>query len=75
LFHLGCLWTLVLIGVGGGVVMYEGFICILLVLCSNFDLRFGMSNVVLLWCMHSIRTTSVSIRGSLFNSGGMVGSQ
>jgi hypothetical protein len=26
LFHLGCLWTLVLIGVGGDVVMYEGFI-------------------------------------------------
>jgi hypothetical protein len=23
---LGCLWTLVLIGVGGDVVMYEGFI-------------------------------------------------
>jgi hypothetical protein len=48
LFHLGCLWTLVLIGVGGGVAMYEGFICILLVLCSNFDLRFGMFNVVFL---------------------------
>jgi hypothetical protein len=48
LFHLGCLWTLVLFGVGGGVAMYEGFICILLVLCSNFDLRFGMFNVVLL---------------------------
>jgi hypothetical protein len=42
LFHLGCLWTLVLIGVGGGVVMYEGFICILFILCSNFDLRFGI---------------------------------
>jgi hypothetical protein len=29
LFHLGCLWTLVLIGVGDGVVMYERFICTL----------------------------------------------
>jgi hypothetical protein len=48
LFHLGCLWTLVLIGVGGGVVMYEGFICNLLVVCSNFDLRFGISIVVFL---------------------------
>jgi hypothetical protein len=75
LFHLGCLWTLVLIGVGGGVAMYEGFICILLVLCSNFDLRFGMFNVVFLWCMHSIRTASVSMRGSLFSSRGMVGSE
>jgi hypothetical protein len=34
-----------------------------------------MSIVVLLWCMHSIRTACVSIRGSLFSSGGMVGSE
>jgi hypothetical protein len=61
LFHLGCLWTLVLIGVGGGVAMYRGFIFILLVLCSNSDLRFGMFSVVFLWCIHSICTASVSI--------------
>jgi hypothetical protein len=30
--------------------------------------------VVFLWCMHNIHTTSVSMRGSLFSSGGMVGS-
>jgi hypothetical protein len=48
LFHLGCLWTLVLIGVGGGVVMYGGFICSLVVICSNFDSRFGISIVVFL---------------------------
>jgi hypothetical protein len=48
LFHLGCLWTLMLIGVGGGVVMYVDFICYLLVICSNFVLRFGISIVVFL---------------------------
>jgi hypothetical protein len=48
LFHLGCLWTLVLIGVGGGVTMYGGFILILLVLCSSFDLRFGIFGVIFL---------------------------
>ena len=73
LFYLGCLWTLVLIGVGGGIIMYESFIFIISVLCSNFDLRFGMSIVVFLWCMHSICTTSVSMYGSLFSSRGMVG--
>jgi hypothetical protein len=73
MFHL-CLWTLVLIGVGGGIVMYGGIICNLLVICSSFDSRFGVSIVVFLWCMHNIRTASVSMRGSLFSSGGMVGS-
>jgi hypothetical protein len=48
LFHLGGLWTLVLIGMGGGIVIYEGFICNLLVICSNFGLRFGTSIVVFL---------------------------
>jgi hypothetical protein len=48
LFHLGCLWTLVLVGVGGGVCMYGGFICNLLVICSSFDSRFGVSIVVFL---------------------------
>jgi hypothetical protein len=38
----------VLIGVGGGVVTYGGFICKLLVVCSNFDSRFGISIVVFL---------------------------
>jgi hypothetical protein len=38
----------VLIGVGGGVVMYVGFICSFLVICSNFVLRFGISIVVFL---------------------------
>jgi hypothetical protein len=44
----GYLWTLMLIGVGGGVVMYVDFICNLLVICSNFVLRFGISIVVFL---------------------------
>jgi hypothetical protein len=48
LFHLGCLWTFVLIGVGGGIVMYEGFICSVSILCSIFDFRFGMPNVAFL---------------------------
>jgi hypothetical protein len=48
LFHLGCLCILVLIGVGGGVVMYEGFICMLLVSCINFVLKFGMFIAVFL---------------------------
>jgi hypothetical protein len=38
----------VLIGVGGGVVMYGGFICNLVVICSNFDTMFGISIVVFL---------------------------
>jgi hypothetical protein len=74
LFHLGCLWTLVLVGVGGSVCMYGGFICNLVVICNNFESRFGISIVVFLWCMHNIRTASVSARGSLFSSGDMVGS-
>jgi hypothetical protein len=45
---LGCLWTLVLFGVGGGVIMYEGFICNLVVICRMFDSRFGISIVVFL---------------------------
>jgi hypothetical protein len=45
---LGCLWTLVFIGVDGGVVMYGGFICNLVVICSNFDSRFGICIVVFL---------------------------
>ena len=54
--------------------MYGGFICNLVVICSSFDLRFGISIVVFLWCIHNIRTAGVSMRGSLFSSGGMVGS-
>jgi hypothetical protein len=34
--------------VEGGVVMYKGLIRNLVVLCSNFDSRFGMSIVVFL---------------------------
>jgi hypothetical protein len=48
MFHLGCLWILVLIGVGGGVIMYRGVIYNLLVICSNFDSRFGVFIVVFL---------------------------
>ena len=44
-----------------------------MVVCSNFDLRFGMAIVVFLWCMHNIRIASVSIHGSLFSLEGMVG--
>jgi hypothetical protein len=38
----------VLIGVGGGVIMCGGFIRNLVVICSNFDLRFGIFIVVFL---------------------------
>jgi hypothetical protein len=48
LFHLGCFCTLVLVGIGGGVIMCGGFIRNLVVVCSNFDSRFGMSIVVFL---------------------------
>jgi hypothetical protein len=41
LFHLGCLCTIVLIGVGGGVNIYGGFIRSLVVICKNFDSKFG----------------------------------
>jgi hypothetical protein len=36
-------------GVGSGVVMYGGFIRNLVVICSNFDSRFGIYVVVFLW--------------------------
>jgi hypothetical protein len=39
---------LVLIGVGGGIVTYGEFIFNLLVICSSFDSRFGISIVVFL---------------------------
>ena len=74
LYHLGCLWTLILIGVGGSVVMYRRLICRLVVICSSFDSRFGMFIVAFLWCMHRIRGVSVLMRGPLFSSGGIVGS-
>jgi hypothetical protein len=64
----------VLVGVGGDVIMCGGFIRNLVVACSNFDSRFGMCIVVFLWCMHNICIASVSMRGSLFSSRGMVGS-
>jgi hypothetical protein len=64
----------VLFGVGGGVVMYGGFICNLVEICRIFASRFGMSIVVFMWCIHNIRIASVSMRGSLFSLGGMVGS-
>jgi hypothetical protein len=54
--------------------MYEGFFLSLVVICSSFGSKFGIFIVVFLWCMHSIRTASVSIHGSLLSSGGMVGS-
>jgi hypothetical protein len=38
----------VFIGVDGGEVMYGGFIRILVVICSNFDSRFGIFIVVFL---------------------------
>jgi hypothetical protein len=38
----------VLIGVGGGVIMYRGFICNLVVICNSLDSRFGISIVVFL---------------------------
>ena len=74
MFHLGCLWTLVLFGVGGSVDMYEGLMCILLAICHILDSRFGIFIVVFLWCMHKMRSASVSMRGSLFSLGGIVGS-
>jgi hypothetical protein len=68
LFHFGRLWTLVLVGVGGGDVMYGGLIC------RNFVSRSDSYIVVVLWYMHSILMASGSMRGSLFNSRDMVGS-
>jgi hypothetical protein len=53
--------------------MCGGFIHNLVVACINCNSRFGISIVVFLWCMHNIRTASVSMRDSLFSSGGMVG--
>jgi hypothetical protein len=38
----------VLIGIDGGIVTYGGFIFNLLVICSNFDSKFGISIVVFL---------------------------
>jgi hypothetical protein len=38
----------VLFGVGGGVIMYEGIICNLVVICCMLDSRFGMFIVVFL---------------------------
>jgi hypothetical protein len=61
-------------GVGSGVIICGEFICSLVVICSNFGSRFGIFIVVFLWCMHNIRTASGSVRGSLFSSGGMIGS-
>ena len=72
MFHLGCLC--ILVEVGGGVIMCGGFIHNLVVAYSNFDSRFSISIVVFLWYMHNICIASVSMRGSLFSSGGMVGS-
>jgi hypothetical protein len=73
LFHLGCLCTLVLIGVGGGIIMCGGFNRNLVVACRNLDSRFGMFIVTFLWCIHNILTASVSMHVSLFISGSMVG--
>jgi hypothetical protein len=74
LFYCGCLCTLVLVGVQGGGAIYGGFICRLVVICSSFVSRSCISMLVLLWCIHSIMMASVSMRGSLFSFGGMVGS-
>jgi hypothetical protein len=38
----------VLFGVGGDVIMYEGIICNLVVICRMLDSRFGMFIVVFL---------------------------
>ena len=48
MFHLGYLWTLVWFGVGGGVEMYGGLICILVVICRILDSKLGMFIVVFL---------------------------
>src|SRR5450759_4564503 len=54
--------------------MYEGIICIWLVICLILGSRLGIFIVVFLWCIHRMRSACGSRRGSLFNSGGMVGS-
>ena len=59
--------------VDGGVIICREFICSLVVVCSNFGSRIGIFILVFLWCMHSIRIASDSMRGSLFSSGGIVG--
>jgi hypothetical protein len=61
-------------GVDGGVIICGEFICSLVVVCSIFGTRFGIFILVFLWCMHNICIASGSMRGSLFSSGGMVGS-
>ena len=48
LFHLGYLWTLVWFGIGSGVDIYEGLICILVVICLILASRLGMFIVVFL---------------------------
>jgi hypothetical protein len=60
--------------VGDGVFMYGRFICKFVVICSSFVSRSSIFISVVLWCMHSILMASVSLRGSLLNSGGMVDS-
>ena len=37
-----------LFGIGGGVIMYEGFICNLIVICHMLVSRFGMFIIVFL---------------------------
>src|SRR5450759_5073513 len=54
--------------------MYEGIICILLVISLILVSRFGMFIVEFLWCIHRMRSACGSSRGSLLSSGGMVGS-
>jgi hypothetical protein len=44
------------------------------VICSNFVSRSSIFISMFRWCMQSILIDSVSMRGSLLSSGGMVGS-
>ena len=67
-------FTGVFIGVGGAVVLNVMGICKVLhiiPMCHAYPL--GPMGVVL-WCIHNIRMSRFSIRGSIHNSGGIVGS-
>jgi hypothetical protein len=61
-------------GVDGGAFMYRGFMFKFAVICSSFVSRSAMFISIFLWYMQSILIANVSLRGSLLNLGGIVGS-
>ena len=64
----------VFIGVDGAVVLNTLGICkVLPIVSMRLAYSLGPRDVVL-WCIHSTRMSRLSIRGSIRNSGGIVGS-